>query len=236
MVAEASALIRMYSDSKHGPRMLRHPGAVLSCLADEIKVNIDLLGVMLFLVPPGAFVYLNPLDKLPYQLRRQFRNIRVLVHQPAETVGVQERVLPVGNLVFERFRLCFQLRFFQFIAFYQRLKLPIGKMAKGQFLERTAEQRFQVLQPPFSLIQFPLLGSQLLFGPALMAAGEPLEQFVPMLPRFGRHPLDFAQHNLPQGRRLDGVRRTVLLVAVVLAADEGILALVPAPAPAEIMP
>ena len=92
--------------------MLRHPGAVLSCLADEIEVNIDLLGVMLFLVPPGAFVYLDPLDKLPHQFRRQFRNIRVLIHQPAKAVGVQKRVLLVGNFISERFRLCFQFRLF----------------------------------------------------------------------------------------------------------------------------
>lgn len=222
--------------SKHGPRMLRHPGAVLSCLADEIEVNINLLGVMLFLVPPGAFVYLDPLDKLPHQFRRQFRNIRVLVHQPAEAVGVQKRVLLVGNFISERFRLCFQFRLFLLIAFYQRLKLPVGEMPPSQFLKGTTEQRFQILQPPFSLVQFPLSGGQFLFGPALMAAGDPLEQFVPMLPRFGRHPLDFAQHNLPQGRRLDGVGRAVLLVAVVFATDEGILAFVPAPAPAEIMP
>ena len=102
-MAEASALIRMFLGSKHGPRLLRHPGAVLSCLADEIEVNSHLLGVMLFLVPPGAFVYLNPLDKLPHQFRRQFCNIRVLVHQPVEAVGVQKRVLPVGNFISERF-------------------------------------------------------------------------------------------------------------------------------------
>ena len=138
--------------------MLRHPGAVLSCLADEIEVNINLLGVMLFLVPPGAFVYLNPLDKLPHQFRRQFCNIRVLVHQPVEAVGVQKRVLPVGNFISERFRLCLQFRLFLLIAFYQRLKLPVGEMTQSQFLERTAEQRFQVFQPPFSLVQSLLFG------------------------------------------------------------------------------
>lgn len=65
--------------SKHGPRMLRHPGAVLSCLADEIEVNIDLLSVVLFLVPPRTFMYLDAFNKLPHQFRRQFRNIGILI-------------------------------------------------------------------------------------------------------------------------------------------------------------
>ena len=216
--------------------MLRHPGAVLLCLADEIKVNIDLGGLVLFGVPSGTLVYLNSLDKLPHQFRRSFRNICVLVHQLAEAVGVLKRVLPVCNLVFERFCLCLQLRLFQFIAFYQCLKLPVGEMSQNQLLEGTAEQRFQVFQPPSSLVQFPLLGRKLLFHSALVAAGKPLEQLVPMFPRLGRHPPNLAQHDMPQGRCFDGVGRAVLLMAVVLAADEGVLALVPAPAPAKVVP
>lgn len=68
-----------------------------------------------------------------------------------------------------------------------------------------------------------------------MTAGEPLEQLILMLPRFGRHPLDLAEHDLPQGRRLDDVGRAVLLMAVVLAADEGVLALVPVSAPTKVL-
>lgn len=210
--------------------MLRHPGAVLSCLADEIEVNIDLLSVVLFLVPPGAFMHLDAFHKLPHQFRRQLRNIRVLVHQFAEAFGVQKRILSISNLVFEHFRL------FLFIALHQRLKLPVGEMPQGKFFKRTAEQRFQVFQLPFSLVQLPLLGGQFLFRPALLAAGEPLEQLVPMLPRLDRYPLDLAEYNLPQSRRLDGVGCAVLLMAVVLAAYEGVLTLVSASAPAEVVP
>ena len=75
-------------------------GPFLLYLADEIKVNIDLLCVVLFPLPPGAFVHLNPL----YEILNRFR-IRLLVHQPAEAVSVQERVLTGGDLVPERFRL-----------------------------------------------------------------------------------------------------------------------------------
>lgn len=75
--------------------MLRHPGAALSCLADEIEVNIDLLGVVLFLVPPGAFMHLDAFNKLPHQFRRQLCNIRVLVHQFAEAFSVQKRIQAV---------------------------------------------------------------------------------------------------------------------------------------------
>ena len=203
--------------------MLRHPGAALSCLADEIEVNIDLLGVVLFLVPPGAFMHLDAFNKLPHQFRRQLRNIRVLVHQFAEAFSVQKRILSISNLVFERFRLCLQLRLFLLIPPHQHLKLPVGEMPQGKFLKGAAEQRFQVFQPPFSLVQLPLLGGQFLFGPALMASGEALEQLVPMLPRFDRHSLDFAEHDLPQGRRLDGVGRTVRLVVVVSPANEGVV-------------
>lgn len=128
MARNGPVLIRMYSDSKHGPRMLRHPRAALLCLADEIKVNIDLLGVVLFLVPPGAFMYLDAFNKLLHQLRRQLRNIRVLVHQPAEVVGVQECILSISNLVFERFCSCLQFCLFLLIAPRQRWKLPVGEM------------------------------------------------------------------------------------------------------------
>ena len=103
-------------------------------------------------------MHLDAFNKLPHQFRRQLRNIRVLVHQFAEAFSVQKRILSISNLVFERFRLCLQLRLFLLIPPHQRLKLPVGEMPQGKFLKGAAEQRFQVFQPPFSLVQLPLLG------------------------------------------------------------------------------
>ena len=60
-------------------------------------------------------MHLDAFNKLPHQFRRQLRNIRVLVHQFAEAFSVQKRILSISNLVFERFRLCLQLRLFLLI-------------------------------------------------------------------------------------------------------------------------